>query len=192
MSHSFPEHWKTDVSGEDAQSQEIFGVLLICVHAIMFIAILVQSYLAMQVYNALWTSFNVARNSIKHGRMKPRLLLPRFAIPLRVVPFSTLPMLRTTFLAVFLSRYPATFYKKAASGSRDELLRRLVTEESSIRRSDGFRSSGLRMRVHPRIADGPRRRGIIRGENMRINQRVISTHGDQLGGVAHLEMGNAR
>ena len=42
-------HWKADVSGEDAQSQELFGSLLISVHAAMFLAIIVQSYLAMQV-----------------------------------------------------------------------------------------------------------------------------------------------
>lgn len=112
--------------------------------------------------------------------------------PLCVVALSTLPMLQTTFLTILLSRYSAIFYKKAASESRDDLLHSLVTEESPIRHSDGFHSSGFRMRAHPRITDGPRRRGVMRGGNIRINQRVISTHGDHLGSVAHLRIGNAR
>lgn len=46
----FYEHCvKADVSGEDAQSQEIFGVLLIFVHAMMIMAIIFQGYLTLQV-----------------------------------------------------------------------------------------------------------------------------------------------
>lgn len=38
-----------DVSGENAQSQELFGVLLVGVHVMMLITMIAQSCLAMQV-----------------------------------------------------------------------------------------------------------------------------------------------
>ena len=41
-----------DVSGENAQSQELFGVLLVGVHVTMIITIIAQSCLAIQVL--LW------------------------------------------------------------------------------------------------------------------------------------------
>lgn len=40
---------KADVSDEEAQSQETFGLLLIAVHAAMVIAVVSQAYLSMQV-----------------------------------------------------------------------------------------------------------------------------------------------
>lgn len=42
---------KTDVSYEDAESQEIFGLLLIVVHASMVIAVMGQMYFSMQVFD---------------------------------------------------------------------------------------------------------------------------------------------
>lgn len=41
---------KADVSDEDAQSQETYGLLLIAVHVLMVIAILAQAYISMQVF----------------------------------------------------------------------------------------------------------------------------------------------
>lgn len=40
---------KADVSDESAQSQEMFGLLLIAVHAAMVIAVIAQVYVSMQV-----------------------------------------------------------------------------------------------------------------------------------------------
>ena len=40
---------QADISGEKAQSQELYGILLIGIHAAMVIAIIVQAYFAVQV-----------------------------------------------------------------------------------------------------------------------------------------------
>lgn len=45
----FDAAWQADVSGEKAQSQEAFGLLLICVHVSMVVAVLFQGYVTMQV-----------------------------------------------------------------------------------------------------------------------------------------------
>lgn len=40
---------QADVSGEQAQSQEMFGIVLICVHAAMVVSIMFQAFISMQV-----------------------------------------------------------------------------------------------------------------------------------------------
>lgn len=44
---------KADVSGEETQHQQFFGLLLILVHAIMIMAVIFQGYLTLQVQRVM-------------------------------------------------------------------------------------------------------------------------------------------